>query len=72
MNLINVADAAALKAAGIPYTRKSLYQMHYRKQNPELFVKLPRYLMIDVEAWERHVKTIIDKRNEKIARRPKI
>jgi len=31
MKLINVFDEVDLKAVGIPYTRKSLYQMHYIK-----------------------------------------
>jgi len=69
MKLINVSDEPALKAAGIPYTRESLYQMHYKKQCPKIFVKLARYLMIDVEAWEKHVAAIMAERDRKIAKR---
>jgi len=64
--LINVSNAAALKQAGVPYTRESLYQMHYKKEHPELFVKLARYLMLDLDAWNAHVEKIIEKRDAKI------
>jgi len=55
MELVPVKSDSALKEAGIPFTRKTLYSWHSRGRHSELFVRLGGSLFVDVEAFRRWV-----------------
>lgn len=52
LNFCRIDDKDALAAAGVPWTTKRLREMRLRGENPQLFVKVGKFLMIDLDAFD--------------------
>lgn len=68
--LVALADAEALRAAGVTYTPGTLRQMRCKGSMPRLFVTIGSRVHIDLDEWDRAM--IIPALAEREARAEKI
>ena len=60
MRLIKI-EKEKLEDAGVPFTKSTLYVWHSRGQHPELFVKLGKRLMLNLDEFDNWAKMEIEK-----------